>query len=106
MAIKQDVNSPLIVTIGVVSGLLLLVAVFGVQAWFFREEQDELDTKWKSAPNVQLDNMKADQRAQIETVGYNRDDKDKKGRKTIPIEVAKQKIIDLGGKLPSTQPSK
>ena len=101
MAIKQDVNAPLIVTIGAVSALLLLVAIFGVQAWFFREEEVALDDKWKNAPNVQLDEMRADQHKQIETAGVNR--KDSKA-KTIPIEIAMQKIVDLGGKLPATQP--
>jgi len=103
MAIKQDVNAPLIVTIGTVSAVLLLVAVFGVQAWFFREEQVELDKKWEKAPNVQLIDMRADQHKQIELAGKNRmDDK----VSTIPIDVAMQKIVDLGGKLPSTQPAK
>ena len=46
-AIKQDVNAPLILTIGVVSGLLLLVIVFGLEAWFVREETTEIDGKWK-----------------------------------------------------------
>jgi hypothetical protein len=103
MAIKQDVNAPLLVTIGVISALLLLIAVFGVQAWFFHEEESALSEKWDMAPNVALINMKADQKNQIESAGTNRNDT--KAR-TIPIEVAMQKIVDLGGKLPSTQPAK
>ena len=100
MAIKQDVNAPLIVTIGVVSALLLLVAVFGVQAWFFHEEQTELDAKWKKAPNVQLDALRASQLARIETAGINPDTK----LRTISISDAMQKIVDTGGRLPTTQP--
>lgn len=103
MAIKQDVNAPLIVTIGVVSATLLLIAIFGVQAWFFHEEETTLSEKWESAPNVALIDMKADQHKQIETSGTNRTEPK---AHTIPIEVAMQKIVDLGGKLPSTQPAK
>ena len=75
MAIKQDVNAPLIVTIGVVSATLLLIAVFGVQAWFFHEEETTLDEKWDLAPNVALIDMKADQNKQIETAGTNRNER-------------------------------
>jgi hypothetical protein len=96
VAIKQEVNAPLIVTIGVVSGFLLLVIVFGVQAWFVREERDEIDNKWREAKNVQLDDLRSAQRAKIEMAGGT----------MIPIEKAMQEIVKSGGKLPSTQPTK
>lgn len=96
MAIKQEVNAPLIVTIGVVSGFLLLVVVFGVQAWFVREERDEIADKWREAKNVQLDDIRSAQRAKIESSGGT----------MIPIEKAMQEIIRSGGKLPATQPAK
>lgn len=102
MAIKQDVNAPLIVTIGVISAMLLLVAIFGMQAWFFHEESTSLVEKWNDAPNVQLNDMRDDQRHQIETAGVSRG---KEKFRTIPIEIAMQKIVDTGGKLPTTQPS-
>jgi len=96
VAIKQEVNAPLIVTIGVVSGFLLLVVVFGVQAWFVREERDEIADKWREAKNVQLDDIRSAQRAKIESSGGT----------MIPIEKAMQEIIRSGGKLPATQPAK
>ena len=96
MAIKQEVNAPLIVTIGVVSGFLLLVVVFGVQAWFVREERDEIADKWREAKNVQLDDLRSAQRAKIESSGGT----------MIPIEKAMQEIVKSGGKLPATQPAK
>jgi len=96
VAIKQEVNAPLIVTIGVVSGFLLLVVVFGVQAWFVREERDEIADKWREAKNVQLDDLRSAQRAKIESSGGT----------MIPIEKAMQEIIRSGGKLPATQPAK
>jgi hypothetical protein len=99
MAIKQDVNAPLIVTIGVVSGLLLLVIMFGTQAWFVREERDEIAQKWEAAPNTQLEELRKAQRARIETSGT------VEGRHTMPIQKAMKFVIDNGGKLPATQPA-
>jgi len=103
MAIKQDVNAPLIVTIGVVSGLLLLVIVFGLQAWFVREEEAEIDEKWKLASYAQLVDLRASQRERIQ-----RDGTVKEGDanvRMLPIDKAMQIIIQRNGKLPSTQPS-
>jgi hypothetical protein len=96
VAIKQEVNAPLIVTIGVVSGFLLLVVVFGVQAWFVREERDEITRKWELSKNVQLEDLRSAQRAKIESAGGT----------MIPIEKAMLEIVKSGGKLPATQPTK
>ena len=46
MAIKQEVNAPLILTVGIISAVLLLVVAFGTEAWFIREERDEIQDKW------------------------------------------------------------
>src|SRR4051794_12134886 len=101
MAMKQDVNAPLIVTIGVVSGLLLLVVVFGLQAWFVREERAEIAGKWEEAGVSKYVEIHTEQRAKIEREGV---DEQTKAR-TIPIEKAMQVIIQTGGKLPSTRPA-
>jgi hypothetical protein len=101
MAIKQDVNAPLIVTIGVVSGLLLLVVVFGLQAWFVREERAEIAEKWGLAGNSPYVDLRAEQRAKIEKDGV---DEQTKAR-TISITKAMQVIAQTGGKLPSTRPA-
>ena len=45
MAFKQEVNVPLIFTIGVVSGIVLLVTVIGTQAWYQSEENIEIAQK-------------------------------------------------------------
>jgi len=103
MAIKQDVNAPLIVTIGVVSGLLLLVVVFGLQAWFVREERAEIEDKWKLSTNPQLTDLRAAQRERIQRSGAV-----KEGDTSvtmIPIDKAMQIIIQRNGTLPSTQPA-
>ena len=103
MAIKQDVNAPLIVTIGVVSGLLLLVVVFGLQAWFVREEQAEIEEKWKMSTYAELVDLLAIQRGRIQREGL----VDEGGAKinAMPIEKAMQIIIQRNGTLPSTQPA-
>ena len=103
MSIKQDVNAPLIVTIGAVSGLLLLVVVFGLQAWFVREEQAEIDEKWTMASYTQLIDLRASQRERIHREGA----VEEGGAKVrmLPIDQAMQIIIQRNGKLPSTQPS-
>ena len=101
MAIKQDVNAPLIVTVGIVSGLLLLVIVFGLQAWFVREETAEIQEKWERANYTQLIDLRNEQRAKIGRDGV---DEQTKAR-TISIDKAKQVVIQTGGKLPATQPA-
>ena len=45
MAMDNKVNSPLIATLGVVSGIMLLVIMVGVEAWFKYEEKQELAAK-------------------------------------------------------------
>ena len=100
MAIKQDVNAPLIVTVGVVSGLLLLVTVFGLQAWFVNEENAEIAQKWEVSKYTELLDLRAEQRAKIERSGV---DEQTKAR-TIPIATAMQVIAQTGGKLPATLP--
>ncbi len=50
MAMKQEANTPLILTIGAMSGILILVIMFGVEAWFRHEERAELDIQWDKQP--------------------------------------------------------
>lgn len=102
-AIKQDVNAPLIVTTGIVSGLLLLVIVFGLEAWFVWEERTWTENKWRDFQNTDLIDLRNAQEAKIVQAGFA--DPEKK-RPTIALRDARQLIIQNGGKLPATQPSK
>lgn len=45
MAMRQDVNYPLIITVGLVSTILLFVVVIGLQAWFYYEQELEHQRK-------------------------------------------------------------
>ena len=61
MAMKQEVNAPLIFTVGIVAALLLLVFIIGTQAWFLAAERDEIARKWEQAGNPWLDNLRREQ---------------------------------------------
>lgn len=87
-AMRQEVNAPLIVTVGVLSTLLLIVVMFGTEAWFVKEERDEIAEKWEVSKNEQLATLLSEQRAKING-----------------IDGAIKKIVASGGKLPATQPA-
>ncbi len=101
MAIKQEANSRLIITIGAVSGILLLVMMIGTEAWFKNEERHELEIKWQASPNLALLEMRAEQQARIN--GYRVDAKT--GVRAIPIGEAMRMVVETKGKLPATQPA-
>jgi hypothetical protein len=102
-SIRQDVNAPLIVLIGVVSGLLLLVIVFGLQAWFVREESAEIAAKWRVSKNQWLDDLRAEQLAKIQKAGFADPEKTKP---TLPIAQGMQLMIQSNGKLPKPPATK
>ena len=62
---KQEVNSPLIVTVGIVSVLLLVVIAVGLEAWFRYEEANEVADKWAESQNVWLNEMREKQHANL-----------------------------------------
>ena len=65
MAIDQHHNTPLLITIGAVSGFLLLVLVIGVQAWFLREVQRETRIKYEDVPAQPVTDLKLEQLTKI-----------------------------------------
>ncbi len=87
-AMRQEVNAPLIITVGVLSTLLLVVVMFGTEAWFVKEERDEIAEKWEVSKNEALANLLTEQRANI------------KG-----IDAAITQVVQTGGKLPATRPA-
>lgn len=101
MAMKQEANAPLILTIGAISGLLVLVIAFGVEAWFRHEEISEREDQWDTIPNSWLDDIRSPQLARLENEGVDA----KTGAHKIKIEAAMQDIIARNGKLPATQPA-
>jgi len=102
MAFKQEVNVPLILTIGIVSGIMLLVIVIGTQAWFQNEEQSEMAAKAMEFPHQDLIELQNGQRANINS--YRWVDQ-KNGVVAIPIGRAMQVMLETNGNLPTTAPS-
>jgi hypothetical protein len=109
MAFKQEVNVPMILTTGIISGILILVIVIGMQAWYTSEEQNEIAVKAEAAAADSAD-MQLPTKTLAELVNGQKlalaakpphwiDDK-KKDRATIPIEDAKTYLENNGGKLP------
>lgn len=100
-SLKEDVNTPLILTIGAISALLVIVTVVGLQAGYMYEEGREYDSKYANAVNTQLTELRTRQLANIST--YHWVDKNKVA--AVPIEQAMQVVIQNNGKVPATQPA-
>ena len=108
MAYKQEVNVPLVMTIGVVSGIMLLVIVIGTQAWYQSEEQDEMALKANEAaaravsmdlPQASFADLKAGQNNALNEKPHWVDAK-KKTMVAIPIKDAIVYMENHGGNLP------
>ena len=100
MSIKQEVNAPLLWTIGAVSGFLFLTIVMGLEAWYYWSEQSEQEAKSRVARNWVLDTTLAEQYRTIHRSGPIDD-----GRVAMPIEQAMDEIVKSRGQLPATQPA-
>lgn len=100
MSIKQEVNAPLILTIGAVGGFLFLVIVIGLQAWFLWAREIEVRSKWDIAGPPEATQMINRQQTRISNYAITGDD-----RALIPIDVAMQAIVESGGRLPSAKPA-
>ncbi|MEX2388860.1 MAG: hypothetical protein WD534_13360, partial [Phycisphaeraceae bacterium] len=61
----QDVNVPLILTIGVISSLLLIVIVIGIQAWFHFEAYHERARKVYTTQDRELVELQTTQRQHL-----------------------------------------
>ena len=65
MAMKNEVNISLLVTVGLVGALLLLVSAVAVDGWYKSVEADVVTTKWDDSPNTWLNNLRTQQRANL-----------------------------------------
>ena len=103
MTTKQPVNAPLILTVGAISCMLLVVIMFGVEAWFRFEERGEIEAKYNQpvAVPTALASLRQTQLGNIERAGASQDGKQHFAR----IEDTMQAIVKSGGKMPATQPS-
>jgi hypothetical protein len=66
MAMKNEVNGPLLLTIGAVSAILLVVTAVAVDGWYKSFEADEIAQKWVDSPNTWLQDIRAQQQQNLE----------------------------------------
>ncbi len=85
-------------TIGAVSGFLLLVLAIGTEAWFLREVQYEVAVKWDNVPVQPLTDQRFEQQARLNTYRWTNKEKN---RVAIPIEHAMKILADQRGKAPA-----
>jgi len=101
-AIKQDANVSLVLSVGVISGILIIVTIIGVQAWYQSEEDAEASAKADEYPNQTLIDLKAGQTQRISDYRW----VDQKNNVVaIPIDKAMDVFVQTQGQLPATQPS-
>ena len=104
---RQDVNVPLLVTIGLVCSILLLVIVVGTQAWYRYEAQRQWEQKVLPVQNRELRTLNAEQRANLQGGQWANNEQT---RATISIEQAMSlltqghNIAERGSK-PTTEPA-
>jgi hypothetical protein len=108
MAFKQEVNVPLILTIGIVSGIMILVIVIGTQAWYEGEENDEMSIKAQEAysralePDSPTFSFPALKQGQLDALAAKPHwvDETKKDRMTMTIDDAMSYVAGHQGKMP------
>jgi len=102
VAIKQEANVPLVLTIGIVAGILIIVIIIGLQGWYQSQENDEMAYKADLFKNADLIDLKA---AQTDNISHYRWVDNQNNVVSIPIERAMQVMIETNGNPPSTQPA-
>lgn len=91
MAERDDLNVPMIATVGVVSVVLTIATVYAVQALYFEQANSENERKVVLSPTVDADSRLAEQEAKISRYSWiKRSD----GVVAIPIDRAMQLIVD------------
>jgi hypothetical protein len=97
MATRQEANAPLLAVIGIVSILMLIIIIIGVQAWFMAEQRADIERKFGDTQSTSLVNLKTEQTQKLETARWV---DQSKGIVQIPIEEAMKLIVKDQGKLP------
>lgn len=91
MAERDDLNVPMIATVGAVSVILTVAIVIAVQALYFNYANSETMRKVIEAPTVNADSRLAEQEAKLARYGWvNRAE----GTVTVPIERAMELVVD------------
>jgi hypothetical protein len=102
VAFKQEVNVPLILTVGIVSAIFLVVSIVGTEAWYDNEEAAEMAAKAVEFPHQDLIDLKEAQMANISSYRWI----DRKNQVVaIPIEDSMRIMVENNGKFPASRPS-
>lgn len=64
-AMKNDINGPLLLTIGAISAILLIVASVAVDGWYKSVEAETIEQKYAESPNQWLEKLREDQKANL-----------------------------------------
>jgi len=92
-AAREDLNLPLILTIGILFVVLLFVLIVLLQAYFYEAERQEHYTKVIATRSEELDTARAEQEQQLR--GYRWTDQ-QQGIVGIPIEKAMELVVRDG----------
>lgn len=93
MAQPQGLNIPAIITTGLVTVILTGVIVEGVRALYAYEEPREEARKWNTVRVRTVDKLRDEQ---LKNIQFNT---------TVPIDAAMARVVETGGKMPSTRPN-
>ncbi len=99
MSIKQEVNAPLILTIGAVAGVLFLIIVMGLQAWWLWAEQGQIQANYAAGTHDDVRIMLDQQRATLQRSG------EVDGKAKMPIEAAMDQIVQDAAAKATTRPA-
>jgi hypothetical protein len=91
MAQREQANVPLLLTIGIISGLLIIVLGIGLEAWYLREVQREVAEKWDNVPVQPLTDKRAAQWKNITTYRWV---DEKKTKAAIPVSEAMKLLVE------------
>ena len=87
MAQKEGINVPLVVTLALATAVFLIVVVFGTQAWFNYEVQEERESMWATMSDQTAAHLRERQERNLEL-----------GPVKMPKAV--DQIVASGGKVP------
>jgi enhancing lycopene biosynthesis protein 2 len=107
MAMRQEVNVPLILTIGAVSVILLVVIVIGTDAWYLATNREINAENFRQYPDMTSETVQDSQRSVLTTPAHWLDEKHTAA--AIPIDEAMKIVVERHGDVtfaePATQPA-
>lgn len=98
----QDINVPLLTTIGVIGTILLVVIVIGIEAWFRWEVIQEEQAKVINVTNQELDQLTQGQLANLAGGKWASPDQT---RGSMPIDDAMTAVVEMYGQASPQAPS-